>query len=72
VDNELIKRENEIAETYRWFVGRRAILESVLRRFAKRSRVAVDDGCGTGRNMQLLSNYSDCVIGFDFSRVAVS
>ena len=72
MDNELIKRENEIAETYWWFVGRRAILESVLRRFAKRSRVAVDVGCGTGRNMQLLSNYGDCVIGFDFSRVAVS
>jgi SAM-dependent methyltransferase len=71
VDNELIKRENEIAETYWWFVGRRTILESVLRRFGKRSRVAVDVGCGTGRNMQLLSNYSDCVFGFDFSRVAV-
>ena len=72
MDSELIKRENEIAETYWWFVGRRAIVESMLRRFAKRSRVAVDVGCGTGRNMQLLSNYSDCVIGFDFSRVAVS
>ena len=71
MDNELIKRENEIAETYWWFVGRRTILESVLRRFGKRSRVAVDVGCGTGRNMQLLSNYSDCVFGFDFSRVAV-
>ena len=57
MDSELIKRENEIAETYWWFVGRRAILESVLQRFANRSRVAVDVGCGTGRNMQLLWNY---------------
>lgn len=71
MDSELIKRESEIAETYWWFVGRRTILESMLRRIAKPSRVAVDVGCGTGRNMQLLSNHSDCVIGFDFSRVAV-
>jgi SAM-dependent methyltransferase len=66
-----IKTENKLAEVYWWFVGRRAILECLLRRFAKRSRVAVDAGCGSGRNMQLLSHYSDWVMGFDRSPVAL-
>jgi SAM-dependent methyltransferase len=69
--SELIKSEKECAESYWWFVGRRAILECVLRRFVKRSRKAVDAGCGSGHNMQLLSRYSDWVMGFDRSTVAL-
>lgn len=69
--DDLIKTENELDESYWWFVGRRAIVDFVLRRFAGRSRVAVDAGCGSGRNMQLLSHYSHSVIGFDRSPVAL-
>jgi len=69
--DDLIKTENELDESYWWFVGRRAIVDFVLRRFAGRSRVAVDAGCGSGRNMQLLAHYSHSVIGFDRSPVAL-
>src|SRR5271166_3442433 len=69
--DELINSENQIEETYWWFVGRRAIIESFLRRLVKHARVAVDVGCGSGRNMQLLSHYSDRVIGLDRSPAAL-
>jgi SAM-dependent methyltransferase len=69
--DELIKTENKLDEGYWWFVGRRAILEGVLRRLGRHTRVAVDVGCGSGRNMQLLSHYNDWVMGFDRSPVAL-
>jgi len=69
--SELVEREKEISENYWWFVGRRTILERVLRGFAKHSRVSVDAGCGSGRNMQLLSHFSYLVLGFDRSFVAL-
>src|ERR1019366_6892705 len=62
---ELIRTERDLQETYWWFVGRRAILKSVLRRFVKHARVAVDIGCGSGKNMPLLSHHADFVIGLD-------
>jgi SAM-dependent methyltransferase len=68
---ESIKAERDLDETYWWFVGRRAILERVLRRFGKRSRVAVDIGCGSGRNTQVLARFADCVIGLDRSSAAL-
>lgn len=69
--SELINTEKGLEDSYWWFVGRRSILEHVLRRFAKRSRVAVDVGCGSGRNMQLLSHYSEWVTGLDRSPAAL-
>jgi SAM-dependent methyltransferase len=68
---ELIKTEKKLDESYWWFVGRRTILERVLCRLGRRTRVAVDVGCGSGRNIQLLSRYSDWVVGFDRSPVAL-
>jgi SAM-dependent methyltransferase len=69
--SELINTEKELEESYWWFVGRRTILERVLRRFAKRSRMAVDVGCGSGRNMQMLSHYSEWIMGLDRSPAAL-
>jgi SAM-dependent methyltransferase len=71
MDAELINTEKGIEESYWWFVGRRAILESMLRRFARRTHLAVDVGCGSGRNMSLLSHYCDRVMGFDRSPAAL-
>ena len=68
---EWIRAERDLDETYWWFVGRRAILERVLRRFGKHSRVAVDIGCGSGRNMQVLACLADRVIGLDRSSAAL-
>lgn len=69
--DELINSENQIEETYWWFVGRRAIIDGFLRRFVKHKQVALDVGCGSGRNMQLLSHYCDSVIGLDRSPAAL-
>ena len=71
MDAELINTERDLQETYWWFVGRRAILKSVLRRFVKRARVAVDVGCGSGMNMHLLSHHAEFVIGLDSSSTAL-
>jgi SAM-dependent methyltransferase len=71
VKGELIRTEKELEETYWWFVGRRIFLERMLRRFGEHGRVAVDVGCGSGRNLQLLSPYAECVIGLDHSLTAL-
>ena len=68
---ELIKTEKKLDENYWWFAGRRAVLERVLSRLGRHARVAVDVGCGSGRNIKLLSHYSDWVVGFDRSPVAL-
>jgi len=68
---ELIRTEKDLEETYWWFVGRRIILERVLRRFGKHGRVGLDVGCGSGRNLQLLSRFADHVIGLDRSSTAL-
>lgn len=71
MNGALINAEKGLDETYWWFVGRRAILDRVLRRFGRRCRKAVDVGCGSGRNMQLLSCHADWVMGFDRSPAAL-
>jgi SAM-dependent methyltransferase len=71
MDAELINAENGLEESYWWFVGRRAILDRLLRRFALRTHLAVDLGCGSGRNMLLLARHCDYVMGFDRSPAAL-
>jgi SAM-dependent methyltransferase len=71
MNGELINTEKNLDDTYWWFVGRRAILDRVLRRFGKRYRKAVDVGCGSGRNMELLSHHADWVVGVDRSSTAL-
>jgi len=68
---ELINTENGLEESYWWFVGRRAIIERILRRFATHTHLALDVGCGSGRNMLLLSPYTDFVMGLDRSPAAL-
>jgi SAM-dependent methyltransferase len=71
MDAKLTHAEKGLEEGYWWFVGRRAIIESILRRFVRHTHIAVDVGCGSGRNMLLLSRYSDLVMGFDCSPAAL-
>lgn len=68
----LTAAEHALEDTYWWFVGRRAIIDSILRRFASGCRVAVDVGCGTGRNMAILAQYAETVAGLDRSLAALS
>ncbi|MBK9214747.1 MAG: class I SAM-dependent methyltransferase [Chloracidobacterium sp.] len=56
---------DEVEGSHWWFVGRRAILESFLESIVSRletsdSRLRVlDVGCGTGANIEMLSQYGD-------------
>lgn len=68
----LTEAEHELEDKYWWFVGRRAIIDNVLRRFASRCGMAVDVGCGTGRNLAILAQYADTVAGLDRSLAALS
>ncbi|MCL5005772.1 MAG: class I SAM-dependent methyltransferase [Acidobacteria bacterium] len=63
--------EYGLEETYWWFVGRRAILQRILRRLGQLSAVAIDVGCGTGRNMLLLDQHAGRVAGVDRSLAAL-
>jgi SAM-dependent methyltransferase len=71
MQDELIKTEKNLDETYWWFVGRRMVLDTVLRWFGKRTHVAVDIGCGSGGNMKLLAHHADVVMGLDRSPAAL-
>lgn len=70
--SSLTEAEHGLEGTYWWFVGRRAIIDRVLRQFASGCRVAVDVGCGTGRNLAILAQYADRVAGLDRSLAALS
>lgn len=64
----------EVEDTYWWFVGRRRILHTLLRRVldpsGKPSRRIGDMGCGTGRNLMLLQEFG-WAVGTDLSPPAL-
>ena len=54
-----------------WFVSRRELVLSHLKRFVKVDRpLILDIGCGTGATSQLLSEYGN-VVSLDFSELAL-
>ncbi|MFM7131575.1 MAG: class I SAM-dependent methyltransferase [bacterium] len=68
---------NEYEKMYRvedrdwWFVSRRELVLSHLKRFLKVNRpVILDIGCGTGATARLLSEHGE-VVGLDFSKLAL-
>ncbi len=56
---------DEVEGSHWWFVGRRAILESFLKTIVEKIRNPqsairiLDVGCGTGANIEMLSQYGD-------------
>ena len=72
MESELIQAEQRLEDEYWWFVGRRVILDRLLAHFVPRSAVAVDVGCGSGRNMQVLARHAEHVIGLDRSPAAAA
>lgn len=65
------KRMHDFEHFYWWHVGRRYIVETLLRRFVgeKQNRI-LEVGCGTGGNMKMLAQFGD-VTGLDPSREAL-
>jgi SAM-dependent methyltransferase len=56
------------ARTHWWYDGRRELVREVLRQFSIPQGVALDVGCGTGDNMQMLADVAGVpVIGTDLS-----
>jgi len=70
-DDELA-RMHQLEDSYWWFVARRSLVLSLLRRFASpRSRpVIVDIGCGGGATLRALSHLGR-VVGLDASPLAL-
>lgn len=65
----------EVEEDHWWFVGRRKIIETILRRelgsrWTGIARKSLDIGCGTGRNINVLKGTGLCV-GIDSHRDVV-
>jgi SAM-dependent methyltransferase len=44
----------ELEQTHWWFVGRRAILESIINKFVLPNKKILEIGCGTGGNLEML------------------
>lgn len=67
---------DEVEGSHWWFVGRRAILESFLDTIVRKLRPGsgslkiLDVGCGTGANVEMLSQYGDAE-GVDVSEDAL-
>ena len=65
----------EVEETHWWFVGRRRILKSflacIVQGLGKKKLQILDIGCGTGANLEMLSEFGDAQ-GVDVSAEALS
>jgi hypothetical protein len=53
VQGELMQEEERLEAEYWWFVGRRSIIDRLLRRFRVDAGLAIDVGCGSGRNLEV-------------------
>ncbi len=71
-DSEIASLD-ELESTYWWHVGRRRIVDRLVRVFAPSPRPAriLDIGCGTGRNLDVLERFGPA-LGLDSSAEAVA
>ncbi len=54
-----------------WYATRRNLLDTLLRRYAPHSAVALDVGCGVGSNYAVIASHTQKVIGLDISQDAL-
>lgn len=72
VDAILYDNLKKIEQAHWWFVGRRAIVRSLIDRYmGRRGSRILEAGCGTGGNLALLSGYGE-VSGFEIERDALA
>ena len=65
------KKMYELENSHWWFVGKRLIVDRVIRKFIKGKEMEIlDVGCGTGRMLESLRKYGN-IIGLDFSEKAL-
>jgi SAM-dependent methyltransferase len=69
---DLLELHADIEETHWWFVARRRIMQTLIRRVLppSTSRIIIDVGCGTGANIASLADEYQC-IGVDTSGLAI-
>lgn len=67
------RRNFELEQSYWWFVGVRAMIESMLRVANPRLRLGkvLDVGCGTGAILDQLKPHSQALVGVDISSEAM-
>jgi ubiquinone/menaquinone biosynthesis C-methylase UbiE len=65
---ERLARLHEIEEEHFWFVGRGALVERMLDRFADPGGRLLDVGCGSGRSTERLARGRPLAIGLDLLR----
>lgn len=68
MDKNLHKLTSENMEEHWWLVSRRKIIETVIKKHVKEINPEykiLDIGCGTGGNFNLLSKYSQNIIGLE-------
>ena len=66
MDSIVYDRMNELEARHWWFVARRRIIASLIRRaMGKRSGRILEAGCGSGGNLQMLRNFGE-VDAFEF------
>ena len=71
MEAQSIREYEQLEKYYWWFVGRRHVIEKVLKRyFLGRQLRILDWGCGPGGNFQFLEKYGQ-VLGVDASDEAI-
>lgn len=57
--------------TYWWYVGLHELIKSIVVKKSREAKLSIlDAGCGTGRFLELISEYNS--LGFDFSEDAIN
>lgn len=71
MDKQIYLQTREVEDKHWWFAGRRMIIKHVLSLLdlPQRPRI-LDAGCGTGRNLSLLSEFGE-VVGLEFDENAL-
>ena len=72
MESQTIKEYEQLEKNYWWFVGRRKIIERILRTyFSERKLSILDWGCGPGANFAVLGEFGH-VLGVDASNESVA
>lgn len=68
---ELFYQMDQLEDCHWWFVGRKLIIEQIIRKSIKQgvAPAILDVGCGTGGMLKMLNKYGE-VVGYEPNRVA--